>query len=113
MLRSFFIGLSTNKAFRAFSERSSIGRKVSRRFVAGMSIDEAIAATVQLNAEGIDVTLDSLGESVLDVAHAEASAAIYHQLLDAIESPQAPRQRQRQAHPGRHGHRRPHPKAPR
>ena len=86
MLRSFFIGLSTNKAFRAFSERSSVGRKVSRRFVAGMSIDEAIATAAQLNAEGIDVTLDSLGESVLDVAHAEASAAIYHQLLDAIEA---------------------------
>ena len=86
MLRSFFIGLSTNKAFRAFSERSSVGRKVSRRFVAGMSIDEAIAATAQLNAEGIEVSLDSLGESVLDVAHAEASAAVYHQLLDAIEA---------------------------
>jgi proline dehydrogenase len=88
LLRSFFIGLSTNKAFRAFSERSSAGRKVSSRFVAGMSIDEAIAATAQLNAEGIDVSLDSLGESVLDVAHAEASAAVYHQLLDAIESRQ-------------------------
>jgi len=86
LLRSFFIGLSTNKAFRAFSERSSVGRKVSRRFVAGMSIDEAIAATAQLNAEGIEVSLDSLGESVLDVAHAEASAAVYHQLLDAIEA---------------------------
>ncbi len=84
MLRSFFIGLSTNKAFRAFSERSSMGRRVSRRFVAGMSVDEALAATAQLNAEGIDVSLDSLGESVLDVTHAEASAAIYHQLLDAI-----------------------------
>jgi proline dehydrogenase len=88
LLRSFFIGLSTNQAVRAFSERSSIGRRVSRRFVAGMSIDEAISAAAQLNAEGIDVTLDSLGESVLDVAHAEASAAIYHQLLDAIQARQ-------------------------
>jgi proline dehydrogenase len=86
LLRSFFIGLSTNKAFRAFSERSAIGHKVSRRFVAGMTVDEAIATATQLNAEGIDVTLDSLGESVLDVAHAEASAAIYHQILDAIDA---------------------------
>jgi proline dehydrogenase len=86
LLRSFFIGLSTNKAFRAFSERSAAGRKVSSRFVAGMSVAQAIDATVQLNAEGIDVSLDSLGESVLEVAHAEASAAIYHQLLDAIEA---------------------------
>jgi proline dehydrogenase len=84
MLRSFFISLSTNKPFRRFSERSSLGRRVSRRFVAGMSVDEAIAAAQQLNREGIAVTLDSLGESVTDAAHAEASAAIYHRLLDEI-----------------------------
>jgi proline dehydrogenase len=86
LLRSFFIGLSTNKAFRAFSERSSVGRKVSLRFVAGMSVEEAISAAAQLNAEGIDVSLDSLGESVLHVSQAEESAAVYHQLLDSIES---------------------------
>jgi proline dehydrogenase len=84
MLRSFFIALSTNKAFRAFSERSSVGRRISRRFVAGMSIQEAIAASQDLNGDGIDVTLDSLGESVLQVSQAEESAAIYHKLLDEI-----------------------------
>jgi proline dehydrogenase len=86
LLRSLFIGLSTNKAFRAFSERSAIGRRVSRRFVAGITVEEAISTAAQLNAEGIDVSLDSLGESVLDIAQAEASAAIYHRLLDAIET---------------------------
>jgi proline dehydrogenase len=84
MLRSFFISLSTNRLFRKFSERSSLGRRVSRRFVAGMTVDEAIAAAQQLNKEGIAVTLDSLGESVTDAPHAEASAAIYHRLLDEI-----------------------------
>ncbi|AEU38506.1 proline dehydrogenase family protein [Granulicella mallensis] len=84
MLRSFFIALSTNKAFRAFSERSTMGRRVSRRFVAGMSVEEAIAAAEHLNAEGIEATLDSLGESVMQVSQAEESAAIYHQLLDEI-----------------------------
>jgi proline dehydrogenase len=86
VLRSFFIALSTNKPFRQFSERSAVGRKVSSRFVAGMMVDEAVAATVALNAEGIDVSLDSLGESVDNAAQAEASAAIYHRLLDEIES---------------------------
>jgi proline dehydrogenase len=86
LLRSFFIGLSTNKPFRAFSERSVIGRRVSRRFIAGMSVAEAIDAAAALNAEGIDVSLDSLGESVLHVSQAEESAAVYHQLLDAIEA---------------------------
>ena len=84
MLRSFFIALSTNKTFRAFSERSSMGRRVSRRFVAGMTVEEAIAVAEQLNAEGIEATLDSLGESVMQVAQAEESAAVYHRLLDAI-----------------------------
>lgn len=84
MLRSFFIGLSTNKSFRKFSERSSLGRRVSRRFVAGMTVEEAIAVAQQLNKEGIAVTLDSLGESVTDAPHAEAAAAVYHRLLDEI-----------------------------
>jgi proline dehydrogenase len=76
--------LSGNRAFRAFSERSALGRRVSRRFVAGMTVEEAVAAAEQLNREGIDVSLDSLGESVLQVSQAEESAAIYHRLLDAI-----------------------------
>jgi proline dehydrogenase len=84
ILRSFFIALSTNKTFRAFSERSSMGRRVSRRFVAGMTVEEAIAVAEQLNAEGIEATLDSLGESVMQVSQAEESAAVYHRLLDAI-----------------------------
>ena len=36
---------------------------MSGRFVAGMTVEEAIAAAQQLNREGIAVTLDSLGES--------------------------------------------------
>ena len=37
-------------------------------------------------SEGIAATLDSLGESVTTEAEAQKSAAIYHQLLDAIEA---------------------------
>jgi proline dehydrogenase len=84
MLRSFFIGLSTNKSFRSFSEQSAMGRRVSRRFVAGMTVEEAIAVAEQLNSDGIDVTLDSLGESVTEVSQAEESAATYTQLLNEI-----------------------------
>ncbi len=84
MLRSFFIALSTNKAFRAFAERSTLGRRVSRRFVAGTTVEEALAVTEQLNREGIEVSLDSLGESVLQVSQAEESAAVYQRLLTEI-----------------------------
>ncbi|MDQ2832792.1 MAG: proline dehydrogenase family protein [Acidobacteriota bacterium] len=86
MLRSAFIALSQNKPLRRFSERSTLGRKLSTRFVAGMSVEDALAACQQVNREGIAVSLDSLGESVTSEAEARKSAAIYHQLLDAIQS---------------------------
>jgi proline dehydrogenase len=71
---------------RSFSERSTLGRKMSGRFVAGMSVDDVLAACERVNREGIATTLDSLGESVTTEAEAHKSAAIYHRLLDAIEA---------------------------
>ena len=85
VLRSAFIALSQNQQLRSFSERSATGRKVSSRFVAGMRVDEALAACARLNAEGIAVTLDSLGESVMVEEQARRSAGVYHELLDAIQ----------------------------
>jgi proline dehydrogenase len=85
LLRSIFIALSQNRKLRSFSERSSIGHKLSGRFVAGMSVEEALAACQRVNREGIAVSLDALGESVMTEAEARASADTYHQLLDAIQ----------------------------
>jgi len=85
LLRSAFIALSQNKKLRAFSERSAVGRRLSSRFVAGMTIEDAVAACERVNREGIAVSLDSLGESVTTETQARASADIYHQLLDLIE----------------------------
>ncbi len=59
---------------------------MSGRFVAGMSVDEALAACERVNREGIAVSLDSLGESVTTEAEARNSAEVYHLLLDAIET---------------------------
>lgn len=84
MLRSFFIALSQNRSLRSFSERSSIGRTMSSRFVAGMTVDDALQACERVNREGIAVTLDALGESVTTEAEARRSAAVYHEMLDAI-----------------------------
>ena len=81
-----FIAMSRNKGLRSFSESSSFGRKMSSRFVAGMTAEDVLQAAGRVNREGIVATLDSLGESVTDPAQAHASAEIYHQLLDQIES---------------------------
>jgi proline dehydrogenase len=83
-LRSTFIALSRNASIRRFSEASSLGRRLSSRFVAGLKTDDALNAAAALNAEGISVTLDSLGENVCSPEQAAHAASIYHDLLDAI-----------------------------
>ena len=75
MLRSVFISLSANRHLRSFSEQNSLGQRLSRRFVAGMTVDEAVSVVETLNGEGIEASLDSLGESVLQVSQAEESCA--------------------------------------
>jgi proline dehydrogenase len=86
LLRSAFIALSRNRPLRRFSEHSSIGRKLSSRFVAGLTIEDALRAAAAVQQQGMHVTLDSLGESVTSEDEARAAAAIYHQLLDAIHA---------------------------
>ncbi len=49
-----------------------------------MEIDEALNVATAVNKQGMHVTLDSLGESVVSAEAAHKAAEIYHQLLDAI-----------------------------
>jgi proline dehydrogenase len=84
LLRSLFIRLSGNKVVRGWAERSRVGRRLAERFVAGITVEDAIAACERVNAQGIAVSLDSLGESVAVEQEARAAAEVYHQLLDAI-----------------------------
>ena len=84
LLRSAFIGLSRNSFLRRFAENSSLGRSMSSRFVAGFRIEDALIAAQNLAAQGLAVTLDSLGENVSKPEEARNSAQVYHWLLDAI-----------------------------
>lgn len=84
MLRALFIWLSESKRLRRFAEHSSLGRKNSRRFVAGETLDEVLAATAAVNQLGQGVSIDNLGENVTNAEEARSSAALYHQLLDQI-----------------------------
>jgi proline dehydrogenase len=79
-----FIGLSKNGVVRGWAERSRVGRRLAGRFVAGTTIADAVAACERVNAEGIAVSLDSLGESVALEAEARSAAEVYHRVLDAI-----------------------------
>jgi len=82
--RAFFIWLSENKSLRGFAERSSVGRKMSGRFVAGMTVEDALEATAATNARGMSVSVDNLGENVTNPEEAKHSASLYHEMLDRI-----------------------------
>ena len=84
MLRTFFVRLSENPSLRNFAERSSVGRRVSSRFVAGTEISDAVRATQAINRGGMSVTIDNLGENVTNPDEARHSAQLYDQILDAI-----------------------------
>src|SRR6516165_2543324 len=85
MLRALFIGLSENKPLRSFAEQSNIGKKVSQRFVAGMTLPDLIRATETMNNLGIRVTADNLGENVTNRDEALHSRDLYHQMMDEID----------------------------
>lgn len=86
LLRDVFLKLSTNAWMRNFVVHFPLSRRVTRRFIAGETLDEAIAVVKKLNAQGLDVTFDQLGESVSSEAEARAARDGYLRALDAIAS---------------------------
>ncbi len=86
MLRSFLIYLS--KA--AWAQRLVVGWKIAwqaaSRFVAGNTVEDAINAVRELNAKGINSTLDHLGESTSTRAEAVKAADDIIKLLEQIKT---------------------------
>lgn len=60
------------------------GKALARRFVAGDTLDEAVAVARTLNADGFQVSLDLLGEEVHDKETALAAVDRYLECLDRI-----------------------------
>jgi proline dehydrogenase len=56
----------------------------ARRFIAGETVEEAIETSRRVQAEGLHITLDYLGESVRTVEEADAATRAYVRLLDVI-----------------------------
>lgn len=84
MLRAAFISLSESKSIRAAAEKTWLGQRLSRRFVAGTTIEDALAATRAMNQLGLSVSVDNLGENVTNADEARHSAQLYHQMLDQM-----------------------------
>ena len=84
MMRSIFIYLSQQPGLRRWMEHSPLARPLTRRFIAGNTLAEALAVCEKMNAEGILTTLDHLGESVTEIAEANHSRDHCLQALQQI-----------------------------
>jgi proline dehydrogenase len=84
--RALFHALAGSDTLKTIASRYGMRRPDSfaRRFIAGETIDEAIAAARRIQAEGLRTTLDFLGESVPTSAGADAATREYLAILKRI-----------------------------
>ncbi len=85
MLKGTLLYLAQNGNVRNFVVHNRATRGVSRRFVAGEVLDDAIEATRVLNKQSMHVSLDHLGENVSDAKEATSAAQDYINILDRIK----------------------------
>jgi proline dehydrogenase len=84
MLKRLLLVAANNKRLERMVSTNPRMRKLVSRFVAGTTLDEAIAVTKQLNARHIDVSLDLLGETVEDLSESAAATDAYIEAVRAI-----------------------------
>jgi len=83
MIKKLLLVAATNKRLERTVSTNPLTRDLVRRFVAGTTLEEAIAVTKQLNAQRIDVSLDLLGETVEHLQESEVATNAY---IDAVQA---------------------------
>jgi proline dehydrogenase len=85
MMRSFFLYLSGSKAARRVLLALPFSGRISRRFIAGDTLPQALDVACKLNTKGLKAALDLLGESVNSEAESRRAADEYIELLDGMD----------------------------
>jgi proline dehydrogenase len=84
MLRSTLLKLSDSPGFARWVTSNNSTRSVAGRFVAGETLDEAIAAARKCNDVGMLASLDYLGENVATTTDAQRARDAYLEIFDRI-----------------------------
>jgi proline dehydrogenase len=84
--KAFFQTLSHNRTLKKLASRYGMSGAgaFARRFIAGETVEDAIAAVRAIEAQGLRHTLDYLGESVTSLNDAEAATREYLQLIEQV-----------------------------
>lgn len=88
MLKDTLLYLAQNPRMRDFAIQNRVARNISRRFVAGEVLDDAVQATRVLNKRGIQVAMDLLGENVTTREEAEEATRAYIAAIELIAKAQ-------------------------
>jgi proline dehydrogenase len=86
MLRAGLLWLSEQPQVFRFVRRNGLARRLASRFVAGETVESAVAALRDLNAAGLSASLDLLGESVQNAEEARQAQRTYLETLDRIRA---------------------------
>src|SRR5579883_2765754 len=84
MLRSTLLKLAQSQKLAHFVTANGSTRNMARRFVAGETLDDAIAAARECNNRGMLVSLDYLGENVASTADAQRARDAYLEIFERI-----------------------------
>ena len=84
MLRQVILAAARDSRVKAVVAGAPLSRGVVRRFVSGEEVEDAVRTTRALEATGLRVSLDHLGEDTLDVGQAETTVKAYLVLLDRL-----------------------------
>jgi proline dehydrogenase len=84
--KAFFHTLAGSQGLKRLASRVGMRKPTSfaRRFIVGETIEEAIAAARAIQASGLMLTLDQLGESVANGAAADAATRGYLEVVERI-----------------------------
>ena len=83
--RSALIYLSRQEGLKDFATRFRPFKKLTTRFVAGETIEEAVSFIRQINTEGCTASFDHLNESVASAVEAEREVVEYLNILARID----------------------------
>src|SRR5260370_19089170 len=85
VVKDTLLYLAHNRNLRDFVTHNRATRGISRRFVAGEELDEAIEVTRVLNRQRLQVALDHLGENVGEAEQARAAVQNYIAEIERIK----------------------------
>jgi proline dehydrogenase len=81
MLRTLLLHLSHQAWLRDWMQNSPSAGKLTSRFVAGRTLEQALAVCGRLSKDGFLTTLDHLGENVTTIEEAASSRDAYLKAL--------------------------------